>query len=72
MANISWQYGRRFGKTLATILWLLEDPDEREVWCSSFSQATQFIDCLMQFEDPRVLAHGRDYWANRVVIGKLL
>lgn len=62
--------GRRFGKTLATVLWLLEDPDNREVWCGSINQADRFLDALMAFEDPRVLERSRRYWANRVVIGK--
>lgn len=62
--------GRRFGKTLMTVLWLLEDPDNREVWCSSIDQADQFLDCLVKFKDPRVLEHDRRYWANRVVVGK--
>jgi hypothetical protein len=71
MSGVVWSIGRRFGKTLTVVMWLLEDPDNREVWCSSIDQADQFLNYLMQFEDSRVLAHNRKYWQNRVVIGKM-
>lgn len=61
-------YGRRYGKTVTTILWLLEDPENRKVAALNGQQKLEFLTAIARFPDPRIKEHSGEFWASRILV----